>query len=73
MTLSAVEHVAQGVGFVNSAVADLQGNREPAVSSISAAIAALAGSGGQFERVHEPSPVIAQRLWMADDYKGRRC
>jgi S-formylglutathione hydrolase FrmB len=25
---------------------------------------------GRFERVHEPSPVISQRRWMADDGKG---
>jgi hypothetical protein len=25
---------------------------------------------GDFERMHEPPPVISQRLWMADDCKG---
>ena len=49
---------------------DLQGNREPAVSSIFGRDCTVADNGGRFERVHEPPPVTSQRLWMADDCKS---
>jgi hypothetical protein len=37
---------------------------------MSAAIARRRTTEGNFERMHEPPPVISQRLWMADDCKG---
>jgi hypothetical protein len=47
------------VGFVNSVVADFQGNPESLASGISAASLIAADSGERFQRVRERLPVIA--------------
>jgi hypothetical protein len=48
------------VGFVNSVVADFQGNPEPVASAISAARLLAADKGERLERVHERWPAISQ-------------
>jgi hypothetical protein len=61
---------AMPVGFVNSVVADFQGNPEPLSSGFRPQGCIGTDSEERFERLRERLPVISQSLRVADDGEG---